>query len=228
MLLIQVKLIEGVFTALQTQEIIERLTDAIVEIEGENMRPHTWCVVEEVASGEWGIGGRPLPPTTRRRSHEARSPPGPVIPLRSNVERSRRPRSCCRPGRPPRDPNGDPRPHVLDPDRLPDHIDPLYRAAWALSRSRHDAEGLVQETFLSVLARPRVLRDDNEGGRSATPTQTATEPARADQPRASCLKLTHHKRCARTDQGSERLTKPELGQPTDSGAERESGAARAS
>jgi 4-oxalocrotonate tautomerase len=75
MLLIQVKLIEGVFTALQTQEIIERLTDAIVEIEGENMRPHTWCVVEEVASGEWGIGGRPLPPTTRRRSHEARSPP---------------------------------------------------------------------------------------------------------------------------------------------------------
>jgi 4-oxalocrotonate tautomerase len=66
MLLIQVKLIEGFFTALQTQEIIERLTDAIVEIEGENMRPHTWCVVEEVASGEWGIGGRPLPPTTRR------------------------------------------------------------------------------------------------------------------------------------------------------------------
>ena len=85
-----------------------------------------------------------------------------MIPLRSNVERSRRPRSCCRPGRPPRDPNGEPRPHVLDPDRLPDHIDPLYRAAWALSRSRNDAEGLVQETFLSVLARPRVLRDDNE------------------------------------------------------------------
>jgi len=65
-------------------------------------------------------------------------------------------------------------------------------------------------------------------GRSEAPTQTATAPARADQPRASCLKLTHHKRCARTDQGSERLTKPELGQPTDSGAERESGAARAS
>jgi 4-oxalocrotonate tautomerase len=60
MLLIQVKLIEGVFTALQTQEIIERFTDAIVEIEGENMRRHTWCVVEEVASGEWGIGGQTL------------------------------------------------------------------------------------------------------------------------------------------------------------------------
>jgi len=64
MLLIQVKLIEGVFTALQTQEIIERLTDAIVEIEGENMRPHTWCVVEEVASGN---GASAADPYHRRR-----------------------------------------------------------------------------------------------------------------------------------------------------------------
>jgi 4-oxalocrotonate tautomerase len=56
--LIQVKLIEGVFTAPQKREIIERLTDAMVAIEGENMRQVTWCVVEEVASGEWGIGGQ--------------------------------------------------------------------------------------------------------------------------------------------------------------------------
>lgn len=58
--LIQVKLIEKVFTAEQKQQIIERLTDAMVEIEGENMRPVTWVVVEEVASGEWGIGGKAL------------------------------------------------------------------------------------------------------------------------------------------------------------------------
>jgi len=58
--LIQVKLIENVFTADQKQQIVRRLTDALVEIEGENMRPVTWCVVEEVKSGDWGIAGDPL------------------------------------------------------------------------------------------------------------------------------------------------------------------------
>lgn len=58
--LIQVKLIKDVFTPSQKQEIIRKLTDAMVEIEGENMRPFTWCVVEEVASGDWGIAGNPL------------------------------------------------------------------------------------------------------------------------------------------------------------------------
>jgi len=55
-------------------------------------------------------------------------------------------------------------PRMLDPEALYRHIDQLYRAAWALCGSRHDAEDLVQETFLNVLKRPRVLRDDNEIG----------------------------------------------------------------
>jgi len=58
--LINVKLIEGVFDADQKQQIIRTLTEAMVGIEGENMRSVTWCVVEEVASGDWGIGGQPL------------------------------------------------------------------------------------------------------------------------------------------------------------------------
>jgi len=58
--LIQVKLIEDVFSAAQKKEIISRLTDAMVSIEGENMRPVTWVVIEEVRSGEWGIGGNAL------------------------------------------------------------------------------------------------------------------------------------------------------------------------
>lgn len=58
--LVQVKVIEGVFSAAQKRQIIERVTDAMVSVEGENLRPVTWVVVEEVNSGEWAIGGKPL------------------------------------------------------------------------------------------------------------------------------------------------------------------------
>ena len=58
--LINVKLIEDVFTSERKGQIVERLTDAMVSIEGENMRGVTWVVVEEVQSGDWGIGGQPL------------------------------------------------------------------------------------------------------------------------------------------------------------------------
>lgn len=58
--LINVKIIEGVFDGEQKQQIVRSLTEAMVAIEGENMRQVTWCVVEEVASGDWGIGGQPL------------------------------------------------------------------------------------------------------------------------------------------------------------------------
>jgi 4-oxalocrotonate tautomerase len=57
---VNVKVIEGVFSASQKQDMVRRLTDAMVEIEGENMRPVTWVVVEEVKSGDWGIAGNPL------------------------------------------------------------------------------------------------------------------------------------------------------------------------
>ena len=57
---IQVKVIENVFSAEQTQQIVRSLTDAMVAIEGESMRPVTWCVVEEVKSGSWAIAGNPL------------------------------------------------------------------------------------------------------------------------------------------------------------------------
>ena len=56
--LLNVKLIEGVFTPAQKQELIRKLTDTMVSIEGEAMRPVTWVVVEEVKSGDWGVGGR--------------------------------------------------------------------------------------------------------------------------------------------------------------------------
>lgn len=58
--LVQIKLIEGVFNAEQKQEMIRKVTDAMVSIEGENMRGVTWVVTEEVKSGDWGIGGNCL------------------------------------------------------------------------------------------------------------------------------------------------------------------------
>ena len=58
--LINVKVIENVFTAAQKRDIVERLTDAMVTVEGENMRPVTWVVIDEVNSGDWGIGGKAL------------------------------------------------------------------------------------------------------------------------------------------------------------------------
>jgi 4-oxalocrotonate tautomerase len=58
--LINVKVIEGVFDSEQKQQIVRSLTEAMVAIEGENMRPVTWCVVEEVDSGDWAIGGKPV------------------------------------------------------------------------------------------------------------------------------------------------------------------------
>jgi 4-oxalocrotonate tautomerase len=58
MFLIHVKFIEGAFTAPQKREIVEDLTNALVAIEGENMRRVTWCLLEEVTNGDWGIGGQ--------------------------------------------------------------------------------------------------------------------------------------------------------------------------
>lgn len=52
----------------------------------------------------------------------------------------------------------------LDPATLGDHLDRLYRAAWALCGSREDAEDLVQETYARVLRKPRLLRSDDDLG----------------------------------------------------------------
>jgi RNA polymerase sigma-70 factor (ECF subfamily) len=73
---------------------------------------------------------------------------------------------------------------TLDPARLGDHVDRLYRAAWALCGSREDAEDLVQETYARVLARPRLLRNEDDLGyllralRNTFLTQKRTERRR--------------------------------------------------
>ncbi len=57
---IEVHLIENVFSPEQKRQMISKLTDAMVAVEGEAMRGVTWVKISEVASGEWGIGGSPV------------------------------------------------------------------------------------------------------------------------------------------------------------------------
>lgn len=58
--MVKINIIENVFTQAQKAEMIAKVTDAMVAIEGEAMRGVTWVIVEEVKEGDWGIGGQGL------------------------------------------------------------------------------------------------------------------------------------------------------------------------
>ena len=58
--MVKISVIENVFTKEQKREMIEKVTDAMVSIEGEAMRGVTWVIVKEVKEGDWGIGGQSL------------------------------------------------------------------------------------------------------------------------------------------------------------------------
>ena len=58
--LVDIQLIEGVFNEAQKRQMIERVTEAMVGVEGEALRGVTWVRVQELSSGEWAIGGKPL------------------------------------------------------------------------------------------------------------------------------------------------------------------------
>ena len=58
--LVDIQLIKGVFGPEQKKRMIQKVTDAMVSVEGEAMRPVTWVRVQEIESGEWAIGGNPL------------------------------------------------------------------------------------------------------------------------------------------------------------------------
>ncbi len=57
---VDIKLIEGVLDSDQKREMIEKVSEAMIEVEGENMRSVTFVVVNEVKSGDWGIGGQAM------------------------------------------------------------------------------------------------------------------------------------------------------------------------
>jgi 4-oxalocrotonate tautomerase family enzyme len=58
--LVKVNVIEGALTDRQKGELITNVTEAVLSVYGEGLRPHCWVVVEDVRSGQWGIGGQPI------------------------------------------------------------------------------------------------------------------------------------------------------------------------
>ncbi len=58
--LVTIDVIKDVFTAQQKRELIDRVTKAMLEVEGENMRPVTWVRIKEFEGGDWAIGGKAL------------------------------------------------------------------------------------------------------------------------------------------------------------------------
>ena len=58
--LVTIEVIKDVFTAHQKRDLIEKVTDAMVAVEGEAMRAVTWVRVSEIEQGDWGIGGKTL------------------------------------------------------------------------------------------------------------------------------------------------------------------------
>jgi 4-oxalocrotonate tautomerase len=57
---IDIKVIEGVFTPEEQRELVEKVTEAVVSVEGEALRPFTHTAITETPSGSWAIGGQAL------------------------------------------------------------------------------------------------------------------------------------------------------------------------
>jgi len=56
--LITIKVLEGELSDSQAKDLIHQVTEAVVPFVGEKLRENTWVLIEEIASGAWGIGGR--------------------------------------------------------------------------------------------------------------------------------------------------------------------------
>jgi 4-oxalocrotonate tautomerase len=58
--LVTIDVIKDVFTPKQKEQLIAKVTEAMVEVEGENMRAVTWVRINEFLGGDWAIGGKAL------------------------------------------------------------------------------------------------------------------------------------------------------------------------
>jgi 4-oxalocrotonate tautomerase len=58
--LVTIDVIKNVFTPSQKQDLIAKVTEAMIDVEGESMRPVTWVRINEIEQGDWAIGGKAL------------------------------------------------------------------------------------------------------------------------------------------------------------------------
>jgi 4-oxalocrotonate tautomerase len=58
--LVTIDVIEDVFTPAQKKELVAKVTEAVIAVEGEALRAVTWVRINEFRGGDWAIGGRPL------------------------------------------------------------------------------------------------------------------------------------------------------------------------
>ena len=58
--MVTIDVIKDVFTPEQKQKLITKVTEAMIEVEGEGMRPVTWVRIQEFESGDWAVGGKAL------------------------------------------------------------------------------------------------------------------------------------------------------------------------
>ena len=71
--LINIEVIENVFTAAQKKELIEKVTDALISVEGEALRPYTLVKIDEVKDGNWSVGGKIVSASDARRLQQTKA-----------------------------------------------------------------------------------------------------------------------------------------------------------
>ena len=68
--IIHIEVIENVFTPAQKKEMIEKVTESVISVEGEALRPYTHVKIDEVKDGNWSIGGQIITTADVRRMRE--------------------------------------------------------------------------------------------------------------------------------------------------------------
>ena len=58
--MVTIDVIEGVFSDVEKQDMLAKVTEAMVSVEGEALRPVTWVRIKEVEQGDWAVGGQRL------------------------------------------------------------------------------------------------------------------------------------------------------------------------
>jgi len=70
--LVNIEVIENVFTPEQKKAMIEKVTDAMISIEGEALRPYTLVKIDEVKDGNWSVGGKIVTASDARRLQQTK------------------------------------------------------------------------------------------------------------------------------------------------------------